>query len=760
MRRLARSLLLVALALPAPALATQAPNGESWELFRGWSAAPRVDFRVPYGSCTLAAQALADELGALRAVSLDPDDRDPRAVRVLVGPAWDAELLELLRPLGLEPMEAGFCLLGREYRGAGDALRAVFADPAQPGRPLVVLLGNDLERLAVYLDELPRLSRPELTVWADGDLALAGPLELDGTPREAELQDYQARRERYFASGESFEVEKVRLVLRRTLPREHLQAYTVAVLRASKQTLGWFGVRSNQAPALELYLYEHLEDMEECLGTGAAFVTSRVAPRAHVLFAPGMPHDSGAGAAQVLARELAGVPVPEWIAEGQPLAAAGSFLGWPLERWLAHLAAGRNLPLVPEILPDGAGATIDDLALRPARAMLFLQTVEGASPGALRALWKGARVDERRLSIAYGRAARSAAEGGMGARRERAGGRGAPFLRGLALIESERVRYSSSWVGEALLEAARLVPAPDAVSLTVLASAEDPAPVAAGARPRTAHGSATDLALLSAGAAARAHGLRVALALEVLARPHGAWADVLPWASPAERGEFWGRYERVALHYALLAELMGAEVYSFGANLATTPAGHFEDETPTEQQLEQRAQTWKSIVLRLQAAFRGSLTYGASLGDPSGEALFTPNLGHVGLHFFPGVAGAHAAPDDELLARTLRFELQQALDLAVRANKPLLLLQTGFPARRDSWALPHVPRGPADPAAQARYLGFLADALAADLENADTLRGFFLWNWPIDPEPDGAGDRGFSLRRPELAPVLARFFAR
>jgi hypothetical protein len=322
------------------------------------------------------------------------------------------------------------------------------------------------------------------------------------------------------------------------------------------------------------------------------------------------------------------------------------------------------------------------------------------------------------------------------------------------------VRYSSSWVGEAILEAARLVPPPDAVSLTVLASAEDPAPVAAGGRPRTAHGSATDLALLSASAAARAHGLRVALALEVLARPHGAWADVLPWAAPAERGEFWGRYERVALHYALLAELMEAEVYAFGANLGTTPAGAFEDERPSAQQLEQRAQTWKNMVLRLQSVFRGSLTYGASLGGEAGEPLFTPYLGHVGLHFFPGVEGARAAPEDELLARTLRFGLQQALDVAVRANKPLLLLQTGFPARRDSWALPHVPRGPADPEAQVRYLGFLADALAADLENADTLRGFFLWNWPIDPEPAGAGDRGFSLRRPELAPVLARFFAR
>ena len=148
--------------------------------------------------------------------------------------------------------------------------------------------------------------------------------------------------------------------------------------------------------------------------------------------------------------------------------------------------------------------------------------------------------------------------------------------------------------------------------------------------------------------------------------------------------------------------------------------------------------------------------------------MFFDQLDCIGLLLFPGVAGgkpgAEGEPDAELLLRTVRFEVQQALDLAVRWNKPLVLLQTGFPARRDSWGLPLVPRGPAEPAAQARFLAVLAEVLDGELDraldNADVLRGFFLWNWPIDPDPAEAGDRGFSLRGRSLEALLGRLFAR
>jgi hypothetical protein len=255
-------------------------------------------------------------------------------------------------------------------------------------------------------------------------------------------------------------------------------------------------------------------------------------------------------------------------------------------------------------------------------------------------------------------------------------------------------------------------------------------------------------------------GFDVVLALEVLAQPHGAWSDVLPWASPEDRWEYWRRYERVALHYAVLAELLGVELFSFGANLRTTPAGFFEGEEPTPEQLEQRGKSWRSLIQRLRSVYGGLLTFGAGLPGSSTDALFYAELDCLGYLLFPAFESASGPPDDELLRRILRFEVQAALDLAVRWNKPLVLLQAGFPARRDSWALTQVPRGPEDAAAQARYLEALVEVLGGELDNADTLRGVFLWNWPIDPDPSTAGDRGYSLRGRSLEALLGRLFAR
>jgi hypothetical protein len=753
---------LVALLGLALGLGSEGENGESWRLLQGASRARRIDFHVPYGPCMKAAERLAHELAATHAVSLDPEDRDPGAMRVCVGASFDEDFLTLLAPLGIEPMEGGFCLLGREYGAPGDALRAVFEDPERPGQPLLVLLGNDLELLAAYLDELPRLSRPELVVWAGGDLALVCPLDTAGVPRQEHLHDYLARRERYFEGGATYDVEDVRVHLRHPVARTRWLEYSLALVRACKTTLDWFGVKGRKAPPIELFLYDHLEDFEECLGREALYETSRLEPRAHVLFAEGLPDDAGAAAAEVLAREVGGAPAERWLAQGQALAAAGAFFGWPLEVWVGHLAAGRCLPSFAALSAGDAATLEDELALAPARALLFQQAVAAAPPGAVRALWKGAPLDEKRVAPLYQRRGRTLAEAQAATRRQvpRGATRALPFLNGLALVESSDVRYSSSWIEEALVEARRLEPAPNAVSLTVWAAAENPAPVLAGGSARTAFGSASDLALANAAAAARSFELEVVLALEVLAQPHGSWADALPWASPEDRWDYWRRYERVALHYALLAQLIGAKVFSFGANLRSTPAGTFEGEEASAEQIEQRARSWKGLIARLRGGFQGALTYGASLAGEASAALFYDQLDYLGLLFYPGVPEAGRTPDDELLWRTLRFELQQALDLAVRWDKPLLLLQAGFPARREAFARPSVPRGPADFGAQARALGMLGAVLASKLENADALRGLFLWNWPIDPDPEGAGDRGFSLRGRSLETELAHLFTR
>ena len=211
---------------------------------------------------------------------------------------------------------------------------------------------------------------------------------------------------------------------------------------------------------------------------------------------------------------------------------------------------------------------------------------------------------------------------------------------------------------------------------------------------------------------------------------------------------------------ALLAELLGVDVFCFGSNLRESTRTEVEEERRDPERLTQRREAWIRLVQRLRGAYTGPLTYAARFPGEAQEIAFFEQLDFIGLLFYPSLTRTEAVPDDGELHRSLRFQLQQALDFAVRWNRPLLLAQVGFPGRADSWGRAFVPRGALDLGAQERYLSALADVLATKLDGLDSLRGFFLWNWPLDEAVGGPEDAGFSLRAKPVESALRRLFAR
>jgi len=789
-------------------------NGESFALFKGLHASRRIHFSVPSGPCVEAAKRLATRLVGEYEVSIEPAAGDPGAVRFLVGAPTDPELLPCAEACGVEPLVGGFRVLGRDYTRAGDALVAVIEDPLHAGRPLCFALGNDLERVSAYLDGIPRLTRPHLWVHDDGELALECPLALDGHPRAEEATDYLARRSQYFAGGRTMDDRGVKMHLGNPIAGERWAAYVGALLRVRRRVSQWFGV--SELPACELFVYTHQADFEACLGTSALSLENRLRPRVHVLLAPDLPDDAGAGLARVLARSLAGAPAAEWLEDGLGLAAAQSWWKRPLDEWVAHLGAAKLLPQVNELLAPDAAERFSEHVLAPARGLFFRQLVQSADSRHVRALWKGAQGEPARNQALYQRAiqeatgdaqpargkgtkssqatgrsgdapkagdSRTKAKGVKGAasgareraervsagtqeraeakegpaQRERRQRRG-PVRHGLALVEDGHAGYGSRAADEAITEACALDPGPDALSLTIFATTEDPLAPLCPPRARAVHGSASDLALASTAAAARAAELTLFFSLEVLARPSGAWADVLSWTGGDEQGQFWVRYERIAQHYALLSELLGVEAFSFGSNLRESARTEGPLEERNSELTELRRAGWKGLIARLKAAYGGNLLFTSRSPAEAEEVSFLDQLDAIGLFLFP--RGLEGAPEEDELRRVLRFELQKAVDLGVRWNKPLYLVQVGFPARADSWSAPMVPRGDLDLGAQARFFEALADVLDEKLENGPALRGYYLWNWPCDAERAGALDAGFSLRGKPVESALRRLFTR
>jgi hypothetical protein len=363
----------------------------------------------------------------------------------------------------------------------------------------------------------------------------------------------------------------------------------------------------------------------------------------------------------------------------------------------------------------------------------------------VRALWKGAETHPATVAKLYQQGIVAAAKGELPAKDEDPAQRGR-FLHGLTFVPGE-AGFGSQAFQAAFEEARALAPGPDALALSLFAAGEPPAAPLVTARPLGVFGSQSDAALASAAAAAHAAGVRVLLSLEVLASWSGAWADVLSWTGADDATLFQGRYARIALHYALLAELLGCETFSFGSNL--------DDEHAPGLFGPARAD-WRSLIANLRGGYRGSLAFTARTPAAAEETGFLEELDLIGLFLYP--RGLGAAPGEDELVRVLRFELQQAVDLGVRWNKPVMLLQVGFPARADSWAQPQVPRGALDLGAQQRYFTALADVLGQGFENAGTLPGLFLWNWPVAFE--GEPGASFALRGRPVEGALRRIFAR
>ena len=807
-------------------------NGESYGLFLGEHASGRIRFLVPSGPCENAAERLAKAIEAEGVFEVAEKD-DERAIRVLAGSPADPELESLARACGVEPIEGGFRVLQRDYREPGDAAVAVFADPESSGRPLCLVLGNDRELVAHYLDRIPRLSRPHLWVHADGELAFECTLGPGGRPRAQDARDYLARRKEYFASGLRLELEYFDLHARGQPEEEQWRAYLTALALTRERVAKWFEVEKKaeaetpekpdepektdkageavetptgetvtsetetngetQAPEetppapgppkVELWLYEHLEDFERCTGTSALSVANRLHPRVHVLLAPGMPDDSGAGMARVLARAVAGTPAEGWVEDGMAVAAAGRWWRRPLDRWVGHLTSAQLLPKPEELLAPMASRDASAHAARNARVGMRYQSEAQEAAKRLGAA-AGKTTDAPRKRGRAGRA-RAPGAGEKPAARQatprqelepttedgdvpnaargprRPDGNPATSLRrGLALVAVEPASYASRSLDEALARAQELGLGPNAVSLTVFGSAEDPLPAACTPAPRNVHASSSDLALASAAAAAREREMSVLLALEVLSGPGGSWADNLSWTGEGDTLEFFERYGRVAQHYALLAELVQAETFCFGANLREVSRTDPKATVRDPELFEQRRAGWRELIQRLHAAYHGTLTYSFRFPVEGSESAFLEQLDAVGVGLYPRVAQPGRVPSDEELRRNLRHELQQALDLAVRWNKPLVLVQLGFPARADSWFSPTVPRGARDPLAQQRFYEALADVLAGKLENGAMLRGYYLWNWPVGSPGSDAPTGDFGLRGQPAESALRRLFER
>ncbi|HEV8268214.1 MAG TPA: hypothetical protein VGR00_08280 [Thermoanaerobaculia bacterium] len=230
--------------------------------------------------------------------------------------------------------------------------------------------------------------------------------------------------------------------------------------------------------------------------------------------------------------------------------------------------------------------------------------------------------------------------------------------------------------------------------------------------------------------------------LAVLVKPQvwlrGSWPGEIDPSGPGGFASWWRDYRAFILHHAALAAREKADGFCVGTELT---------------RLQGRPE-WRALVEEVRGTFAGFVVYAANWDAL--DVPFSDLLDAVGVDLYAPLS-ADAKANDAVLYEGARGLVARLDALGAKVMRPVLLTETGFPARPACWTRPHDERGTeADAEAQRRA----THALLSALETSKAVRGLFWWKVFSDGECAGEGDGSYRLTGRPAEKELFEFFRR
>ena len=731
----------------------------------------------------LAASRIEDRRGVEATAKALGAGGDPTAVRVLLGGVGESQISELLRVVGFDVSDGGFEILGRRFDGPTDGVVLTLPDPDRPGLPLRVYAGVRPESLVGVGDLIELDWKPSFELWREGTPEARGRFEGHWPPRAVLDDDRGGLWEAYRIERRPSALGALQL---RAIPskttNERGALYLQRAALAKQRALEWSGIDPRTVGAT-IHLHESTQAFVARFGRPELAIRSPFGSGIHVLTTEDDLDDRGRAVAELVALRTLGPPAEPWLLDALGIWACNHWWDRPLGQWVARLQGAALAASVDELIGDAENPLGTVHRDAPQLGFLFGWLLETRGPDYVRALWAGRErlESDEELEVAF----HEALEANRQAYAERLGrnrqafqrtARSVPFLRGAFLVPPS--------TGDGLLGPTG---ASALVDLRALGMNTVALELRAHETTEGITGSLSDEELLLFSARAAAVKLTTILVPNLLESASGELSARSKYVSTEQLEGLFQRYERFAVHYALVAELARIPVMAIGSELGamvdTRPvrpedlhrldeAGERERESldPTvraraAREAEQialenaargvRAAGWDTVIARVRPAYDGQLTYVA--GSPSQRNKFN-RWSALDLmateHFMPlqGVRdeqeGAYEDTVDsaEKLVDKLTYQLERFAEDARKAEMPGILLGIGFPASVDSWSDPRRRIGAADPDAAGLHGSVLADALTDVLGRFDSLAGVVHWCWYADPADRLARPGGFDLR--------------
>ncbi|MDA8019873.1 MAG: hypothetical protein MPN21_20725 [Thermoanaerobaculia bacterium] len=219
---------------------------------------------------------------------------------------------------------------------------------------------------------------------------------------------------------------------------------------------------------------------------------------------------------------------------------------------------------------------------------------------------------------------------------------------------------------------------------------------------------------------------------------HHSWPGDVTMGSEADWSTWFHVYRRYVVHHAVLAEHAGADWFAIGVELGQTV--HRETE-------------WRHLIGSVRRVYSGHLTYAGNWWGDYDKVPFWDALDAVGIDaYFP-------LSDDEdadlaTLRRGARNVVSQLQAAAERWDRPVLLTEVGFAARRSPWASPHEEGGTVSEVDQR----LAWQVLLSELGKPSWLLGLHAWKVFTHPRGEGLGKPDFRFVGRPAQQVLEAYF--
>lgn len=184
---------------------------------------------------------------------------------------------------------------------------------------------------------------------------------------------------------------------------------------------------------------------------------------------------------------------------------------------------------------------------------------------------------------------------------------------------------------------------------------------------------------------------------------------------PTDYDTWFAAYTGMLVHYAQLAQSVGAPLFVIGDELTGVQGDR---------------DRWPPLIAKIRAVFKGKLTYAANW-DPGYKSVpFWNLLDYVGIDDYTPLKTATDTPTVDELVAAWAPAAQTLRDANAETGKPVLLTEIGYPARLGATQKPAAEdtSRPVDPQGQARAY----EAAFRVLRALPFVAGIYWWDWATD----------------------------